>query len=97
MKNLISSLALAAAIAAPAAAFADTAPAAPTAQPNLTTTAAQTQPASTSTEPAPVATSRVAMQSKKTSDVAGYMHEANDDRQGFARVQAVTRQLGATN
>lgn len=101
MKTLISTLALAAALAAPAAALADTPSVTPSAQLNATTTAVQAQPVAANTQPASstskVPATRVALQSKNTIDATGYMQQANDDRQGFARLQASARQLGATN
>lgn len=101
MKTLISTLALAAGLAAPVAALADTPSVTPAAQLNATTTAVQAQRAAAHPQPVSttptVAPTRVALQSKNTIDATGYMQQANDDRQGFARLQASARQLGATN
>jgi hypothetical protein len=90
VKTLISTLTISAALLAPVATFA-------------ATTVAQTAPAT-----APVAASqpaskndaanatRVAMEKKQTPNT-GYGKQADDDREGLARIQEQTRQLGAQN
>jgi membrane protease subunit (stomatin/prohibitin family) len=86
VKTLISTLTISAALLAPAATFAATT-VAQTAPANAPAVASQ--PASKNDAP------RVAMV-KKHSDT-GYGKQANDDREGLARIQEQTRQLGATN
>ena len=93
MKTLISTLALTAAIALPAAALAATPLAPQIAQPTVRATNVPAQ----SVAPTPkVAPSNVAMQTKSTPIPIGYGQQAADDREGLSRLQDQARQLGAT-
>jgi hypothetical protein len=89
MKNLISTLALAATIVTPAAAFAQTS--AP--EPNTAAASSAAPQANAQSSP-----STVAMVKHQTAaQQAGYGKNADDDREGLARIQMQTHQLGATN
>jgi hypothetical protein len=90
VKTLLSTLTISAALLAPAATFAATtvAQTAPATAPAVASQPASRNDAANAT--------RVAMVKKHTPD-NGYGKQANDDREGLARIQEQTRQLGATN
>ncbi len=92
MKSLLT-IALASALLSPAAALADTTTAT-TAAPSTqaTATTAATAPATSAND-----SSAVAMTKHQNVKDTSFGHVANDDRQGFARIQEEARQLGATN
>jgi len=93
VKTLLS-IALAATLLAPAAAFAD----ASTAPAQTTATTANAAASTTATSAAaPSNATKVAMTKHTSAQDTGYGKQANDDRQGLARIQEQAHQLGANN